>query len=160
MLIPVKGVKVYKEELNMKIGETEKLIAEVSPEDAEDKTIRWETNNAEVATVDENGVVKALGKGQAVITVITNQGGHKATVLVKVSEDLQDNTDNNNGEGGTKDPEDSHNGENGAPKDDSNKESIDNLPKTGAILDNKIFILVGMLFLGGGVSLIKKKRTI
>lgn len=160
VLIPVKGVKVYKEELNMKIGETEKLIAEVSPEDAEDKTIRWETNNAEVATVDENGVVKALGKGQAVITVITNQGGHKATVLVKVSEDLQDNTDNNNGEGGTKDPEDSHNGENGAPKDDSNKESIDNLPKTGAILDNKIFILVGMLFLGGGVSLIKKKRTI
>lgn len=45
------------------------LTATVVPENATDKAVTWSSENAEVAAVDENGVVTAVGIGTTTITV-------------------------------------------------------------------------------------------
>ena len=49
------------------IGESVKVEATVSPDDAEDKTLTWNSSDENVVTVDD-GLVKAVGGGSAIIT--------------------------------------------------------------------------------------------
>lgn len=66
------------------LGETYQLVAVVLPEDATDKTLLWESSNTEIATV-EDGLVTAVSKGEAVITVKTKDGGASASFKLKVN---------------------------------------------------------------------------
>ena len=66
-------------------GETVALTATVAPSDAANKGVTWKSDNTEVATVDSNGKVTAVGNGTATITVTTVSGGKTATCQVKVS---------------------------------------------------------------------------
>lgn len=52
-------------------GETASLIATVLPVKALIKDVVWLSSNPNVATVDANGVVTAVGEEEAVITVRT-----------------------------------------------------------------------------------------
>ena len=61
-------------------GETFTLTATVLPEDATLAGVTYSSDNPDVATVDANGVVKALGHGTAVITATA--GGKNATCTV------------------------------------------------------------------------------
>ncbi len=65
------------------IGATASLTATVTPLDATNKGVTWESSNTSVATVDA-GVVTAVDDGTAVITVTTKDGGYKATCEVTV----------------------------------------------------------------------------
>ena len=84
--IAVTGVSLNKSSTTIKYGGNETLIATVSPEDADDKSVTWSSNNESVATVDEAGKVTAVSVGNAVITVTTKDGEFKATCAVAVSE--------------------------------------------------------------------------
>lgn len=45
--------------------------------------IKWSTSNTNIATIDQNGLVKAVGKGTAIITAISsNKKEVKCTVNV------------------------------------------------------------------------------
>ncbi len=55
-------------------GQTATLAATITPVDATFKTVVWSSNNTDVATVDDNGVVTAIGNGTAVITAKTIDG--------------------------------------------------------------------------------------
>ncbi|SCI49802.1 Bacterial Ig-like domain (group 2) [uncultured Clostridium sp.] len=68
----------------MNIGDTAKLIATVGPEDATDKTVIFESSNENVAIVDNNGNVKAVGIGTAVITARSGSEEATCTVTVKL----------------------------------------------------------------------------
>lgn len=52
----------------LKVGETLSLIATVTPDNRPDKTVAWSSSDTEVATVDEDGVVTAVGVGTTTIT--------------------------------------------------------------------------------------------
>lgn len=67
----------------MKAGESFKISAEVSPADATDKTLKWESSDKSVATVDGYGNVKAKSTGTATITC-TASGGVSAKCMVSV----------------------------------------------------------------------------
>ena len=84
--ISVTGVKLIEKDISLCIGETNKLNATVLPEEATNKDVTWYSSNTSVASVDQNGTVKGVGKGNAVITVKTNSGGFKATCQVTVNE--------------------------------------------------------------------------
>ena len=60
------------------------LKAKLTPAKAK-TTLTWSSSNKKVATVTQKGVVKAIGKGTAVITVKT-AGGKKATCKITVPE--------------------------------------------------------------------------
>ncbi len=83
--VPVRAdyVRLDKENAEIYIGETMKLIATVYPEDAVDREVTWSTNNPNIATV-ENGVVTPVSNGTAMITVTTVDGGHSASCEVTV----------------------------------------------------------------------------
>lgn len=69
MILPV-DVELDKETLVIaEPGGTGTLLATVIPENALIKDVRWSSSDETVATVDEHGVVTAVGKGEAVITV-------------------------------------------------------------------------------------------
>ena len=60
------------------------LQADITPKNADNKNIIWSTSDKNVATVDENGKVTAVGKGTAVITATTEDGGFTAECEVTV----------------------------------------------------------------------------
>ena len=51
-------------------------------------SITWESNHPEIATVDENGLVKAVGEGKVTITV-TSEGKYTDTISFKVIADTK-----------------------------------------------------------------------
>ena len=65
--VSVTGIALDKTKAEMAEGETLKLTATISPDDATDKTITWTSSNESVATV-KNGTVTAVKEGNAIIT--------------------------------------------------------------------------------------------
>ncbi|MSS08171.1 hypothetical protein FYJ38_05875 [Clostridium sp. WB02_MRS01] len=61
------------------------LAATITPADATDKTVTWQSSDTAVATVDTNGKVTAVGNGTATITATTADGGYNASCTVTVT---------------------------------------------------------------------------
>ena len=75
-------VTVQSEEIRMEVGQTQKLGVSVDPIDALDKQIEWESSNEKVATV-KDGMITAVGKGEATITATTNGKSDSCKVIVE-----------------------------------------------------------------------------
>ncbi len=83
--VSVTGVSLSKSVLSLAVGESETLVATVVPERATDRSVTWESSNKNVATVNQNGTVKAVAAGSAVIGVRTNDGGFTARCNLTVA---------------------------------------------------------------------------
>ena len=81
--VKVTGITVNPTSLSLVEGETGSLTATVSPSDADDKTVIWDSSDKSVASV-ENGRVTALKAGTANITVKSVDGGFTASCSVSV----------------------------------------------------------------------------
>ncbi|MDR3116788.1 MAG: Ig-like domain-containing protein, partial [Bifidobacteriaceae bacterium] len=84
-LINVETVSLDKTSLTINIGETEKLIPAISPANATDKSVSWQSSNPSVATVDNQGLVSAVSYGKARIDAVTVDGGKIASCQVSVN---------------------------------------------------------------------------
>lgn len=73
-------------DVQIKIGEHTQLRAEVKPDNAVNKNVKWESNRPEIATVDSNGRVTAVAKGKAIISAVTEDKGLQASCMVTVEE--------------------------------------------------------------------------
>ena len=67
-IIAVASVSLDKETLELTEGGSYSFTATVLPEDADDKSLTWDSSDKEVATVDKNGVVTAVKPGKSTIT--------------------------------------------------------------------------------------------
>ena len=67
-------VSVDNSALDLKIGDAHTINATIIPEEAKQFDITYTSSNESVATVDENSIVTAIGKGNAVITVTVGDG--------------------------------------------------------------------------------------
>ena len=86
---PVTSITLNAEQLTMEYGTKEQLTATVAPDDADDPGLIWTSDNEEVATVDENGLVTAVSVGEANITATAVDGsGVTATCKVTVTPKL------------------------------------------------------------------------
>ena len=83
--VSVTGVSLSKSVLSLAVGESETLVATVVPERATDRSVTWESSKKNVATVNQNGTVKAVATGSAVIGVRTNDGGFTARCNLTVA---------------------------------------------------------------------------
>ena len=72
--------------LKMTVGETKHINATVSPENATDKRISWETVNPTIVSVDEVGNLKAEKEGETELIVRVGQIEKKYTIRVYVSD--------------------------------------------------------------------------
>jgi hypothetical protein len=75
------AISVDVESITLGVGETATITATVKPDNATNKNVTWSTSDANVATVD-NGVVTAVGKGEATITATA--GGKTAETVITV----------------------------------------------------------------------------
>ncbi len=66
------------------VGDTKQLTATVSPETALDQSVTWSSSNTAVATVDANGLVTAVAKGNTTIKATANDGGKTASCSINV----------------------------------------------------------------------------
>ena len=78
------GVSLNKESLSLKTGESETLIATVSPDNSTNKVVSWKSDDTSIATVDSNGKVTAVTEGTTTITVTTEDGSFTDTCEVSV----------------------------------------------------------------------------
>ena len=66
-------------------NKTMQLTAVVYPTNAANKNVTWTSNNNDIATVDNTGLVTAKAVGTATITATTEDGGHTDTCVVTVT---------------------------------------------------------------------------
>lgn len=70
---------------HIKVGNTITLSATITPEDATNKTLIWESNNETVATVDSTGKVTGIAEGTATITVYNEAKNVSSACAITVS---------------------------------------------------------------------------
>ena len=78
---PATGVTLSKTELTLNKGQSAKLFVTVEPNDFTDAT-KWKTSDSAVATIADDGTVKAVGVGTATVSFIA--GNTKASCTVTV----------------------------------------------------------------------------
>ena len=82
---PATSISLNKSELNLTVGKSETLIASLLPENTTE-TVNWSSADEAVATVDADGLVKAVSVGTTTITA-TTVDGLTAECSVTVTED-------------------------------------------------------------------------
>lgn len=82
----VKPTKITVSETTVEIreGGTRRIIASVTPKEATNKELEWKSSNEQVATVNANGEVSGVAKGEADI-IITAKADSNVTATVKVT---------------------------------------------------------------------------
>lgn len=83
---PVTSISLSDSELHMIAGDTYIIGATVNPSSATVKTLRWESTNTAVATVDEDGEITAVAEGKCRIYAYSTDGNNVSaycTVYVK-----------------------------------------------------------------------------
>lgn len=88
--INVTGVSLNKTSATLDIDGTDTLTATVTPSTATNKAVSYSSSNNDVATVDNNGKITAVGEGTADITVTTADGSKTAKCTVTVSAPVPD----------------------------------------------------------------------
>ena len=80
----VSDIVLSESEISLINKGTYKLTATVLPENADNISVKWSSDNSQVATVDKNGVVTAVSTGVANISAVTEDGGLSAVCKVTV----------------------------------------------------------------------------
>ncbi|MGN0704190.1 MAG: Ig domain-containing protein [Lentihominibacter sp.] len=132
--VKVTEITLDKDSETLEIGDEITLIPAVGPEDATDKTVTWTSTDENVAIVDSEGTVTAVGAGTAIITVTANDGSEvSASCEITVNEETVLDPENENDDGDT----DKSSGDTDTDKTDT--------VKTGD--DMNIFILLAVMII-------------
>lgn len=87
--VPVIKITIENSLLVMHKGEETAIETIISPDNATDKRVLWSSDNEKIATVTDEGVVKARDLGTATITVTTVDQGKTAYCTVKVEKESE-----------------------------------------------------------------------
>lgn len=85
VIYKVTGVSLSPKTLSLNPGKGGTLTATITPGNATNQNVTWESSDTSVATVNENGKVTAVAEGTATITVTTEDGNKTATCTVIVT---------------------------------------------------------------------------
>ena len=80
--IPVASVELSQTEITLEVDGTATLTATVSPDNATNKMVIWESDKTNIATVDNTGKVTAIAQGTAKITATADGKSADCTVTV------------------------------------------------------------------------------
>jgi uncharacterized protein YjdB len=92
-----------KDTLLLTTGDTEqdRLIAEITPTDAADRTVTWKSGDESIVKVDADGKLTAVREGTAEITVKAADGGYSASLLVTVQAAKENSSAKDSGKQGS-----------------------------------------------------------
>ncbi|MGN1417963.1 MAG: Ig domain-containing protein, partial [Acutalibacteraceae bacterium] len=78
------GISFDSAEKTVQAGESFTLSVTITPEGTSEQGVLWSSSDETVVSVGENGSLKAVGKGTAIIYAETVDGGYKAFCMVTV----------------------------------------------------------------------------
>ena len=84
-IVNVTGISIDPRSLSLYVGQTKKIVATVSPSNADDKTVIWEAAGGAVVTVDQQGNVKGLKSGYTTVTAFTSGKEYQTTARINVT---------------------------------------------------------------------------
>jgi hypothetical protein len=84
--VPATGVTLNKNSTSIMVGGSEQLTAVISPANATNQDVAWSSSDNGKAIVSANGLVTAVAKGTAIITVTAVDCGIKSVCTVEVTE--------------------------------------------------------------------------
>lgn len=84
--IQLQGISLNKSNSTLYVGNTDKLKAIFNPSNATNKKVSWTSSNSSIATVDENGVVKAIKEGTAIIKAVSEDGNFESSCNITVKD--------------------------------------------------------------------------
>ena len=90
--IEVTEIQIQEKIEDMEIGENEKLTATITPNNATDKNIIWQSSDESIATVDTTGEVTARNAGVVSITATTSNG-KSSMITINVKEPVKIESD-------------------------------------------------------------------
>ena len=73
-LVKATKIDLSHNEKTIIVGNTFTITAIVKPEEASNRTVTWSSSDPSIATVDEDGTVTAIAKGEAIITAESTDG--------------------------------------------------------------------------------------
>jgi len=82
--VRAQSLSISDDSLTLAVGEGYALTASVAPMNAINRTVYFVSDSTDVATVDDNGNITAVGIGTAIITVISSDGGIVKSCAVTV----------------------------------------------------------------------------
>ena len=86
--VQVEGIALSKTTLTLQTGSSKKIDTIITPSNADNKEVTWESSDDSIAKVDENGNVTGVSEGGPVtITATTKNGGYQASCKVTVQKD-------------------------------------------------------------------------
>lgn len=91
VFIPVGGINVSKQKIDLGAGQTVESPVTVQPKNATNQTLAFTSSDTSVATVDTQGVVTGIGIGTATITATSTDGTEKSAsfkVVVTKKDDV------------------------------------------------------------------------
>ena len=88
-LNPVVNVTLNAHNVVMNKNESTMLFATIIPDDADDMSINWNSGNDAIATVNDNGLVKAISEGQTYVYATSIATGVKDSCLVTVRKNVE-----------------------------------------------------------------------
>lgn len=88
--VPVTSITLDVKEIELYVGETLQIEAEVLPDNATDRALLWTSSAEQIASVSETGLITALSDGTVTITAkAQDESGLEATCEVRVSTFVQ-----------------------------------------------------------------------
>lgn len=78
------GVSISPQEGRVFVGQEFQFTSDVSPFNASNKQVEWESSDPNIATVDENGLVTSIAEGTAQIVATTIDGGFTDSATLTV----------------------------------------------------------------------------
>jgi len=101
--VPVEEIQLESNLIELKKGDSLKLIPKISPENATNKDVLWTSSNEKIVTVSKDGVITAEDAGTAEIKVCTKDGDKEFVSMIKVSKEIEEADDHGDtGETATK----------------------------------------------------------
>ena len=83
------GINISKSALKLTVGEKATLNANTLPIGTSDEMITWSTDDELVATVDDKGKIRGIGRGTCTITATSVDGGYTASCEVTVTQPVE-----------------------------------------------------------------------
>jgi len=80
----VESLSLNKKKISLNVGDTFALTAAVSPKDATVQSVTWYSDDESIVTVDENGVVTAVGSGIVTVYALSDDLYYKSSCEVTV----------------------------------------------------------------------------
>jgi hypothetical protein len=85
-VVPVEGFQIVGQPQELLIGDSVRINYSLSPADATNQRIIWESDNENIATVSESGYVTGIELGTTIITATTDDGGFSDSIELTVTD--------------------------------------------------------------------------